>query len=254
MTAFKLPSTEEKADYVQQQFDRIARKYDLANDVISIGMHRLWKNRAITELLTNETGRYLDVCCGTGDLALTLARQKNFRGTVTGIDFSSQMLNVARARYRQEQGNSASGGRREGTELAAVEWLQGDALQLPFADNSFDGAIISFGLRNLTDFQRGLNEMSRVVKPGGKVVNLDLGQPDMPVFTPLFLFFFQNVVPVIGEILQGDKAAYTYLPESRKTYPAPCVLTEMFGTAGMTDIRWIPLACGSVALHAGTVR
>ncbi len=245
MTAFKLPTTEEKADYVQRQFDRIARKYDLANDVISMGMHRLWKDRAIKELLVNKQGRYLDVCCGTGDLALSVATCRNFNGSVTGIDFSAEMLCVAKARESTL---------RENRSFSPVEWHQGDALHLPFPDGSFDGAIISFGLRNLTDFQAGLKEMARVVKPGGRVVNLDLGQPDMPVFTPLFLFFFHNVVPILGEIIQGDRAAYTYLPESRKIYPAPPALTGMFTAAGMTDVHWISLACGSVALHAGTVR
>lgn len=246
MTSFKLPSTEEKADYVQSQFDRIARKYDLANDVISMGMHRLWKDRAIKELLNSPSGDYLDVCCGTGDLALTIASQRNFRGTVNGLDFSKEMLAVARARENNLRQNNQ--------QIADLKWHQGDALNLPFADNSFDGAIISFGLRNLTDYQAGINEMSRVVKPGGRVINLDLGQPTMPVFTPFFLFYFHNIVPIIGDIIQGDRAAYTYLPESRKNYPAPPRLTEIFNNAGLADVRWIPLACGSVALHAGTVR
>jgi demethylmenaquinone methyltransferase / 2-methoxy-6-polyprenyl-1,4-benzoquinol methylase len=245
LTAFKLPSTEEKADYVQRQFDRIARRYDLVNDVISIGMHRFWKDRAIQELLTNNDGHYLDVCTGTGDLALTIASRTNFHGRLTGIDFSKEMLAVARAREDSL---------RQRRQFAKTDWVQGDALGLPFPDNSFDGAIISFGLRNLTNFQAGIKELSRVVKPGGRVVNLDLGQPDMPVFTPLFLFFFHNVVPIIGDIIQGDRAAYTYLPESRKSYPSPEKLTEMFRAADLVDVRWSPLACGSVALHAGTVR
>lgn len=246
MTSFKLPTTEEKADYVQNQFDRIARKYDLANDVISMGMHRLWKERAIKELLGSQSGKYLDVCCGTGDLALTIASRNSFSGEVTGIDFSAEMLAVARSRE--------SSMRQNGQNPRPMNWLQGDALQLPFPDNSFDGAIVSFGLRNLTNYQGGIDEMARVVKPGGRVINLDLGQPTMPVFTPFYLFYFHNIVPIIGEIIQGDRAAYTYLPESRKNYPAPPRLSQIFTNAGLSDVRWIPLACGSVALHAGTVR
>ncbi|MBY0549231.1 MAG: bifunctional demethylmenaquinone methyltransferase/2-methoxy-6-polyprenyl-1,4-benzoquinol methylase UbiE [Candidatus Obscuribacterales bacterium] len=248
MTSFKLPTTEEKAAYVQNQFDRIARKYDLANDVISMGMHRLWKDRAIKELLTSQSGKYLDVCCGTGDLALTIASRSSFSGEIVGIDFSAEMLAVAKGRESSIRQNE------QNPRLAPMNWIQGDALQLPFPDNSFDGAIVSFGLRNLTNYQSGIDEMARVVKPGGRVVNLDLGQPTMPVFTPFYLFYFHNIVPIIGEIIQGDRAAYTYLPESRKNYPAPPRLTEMFTNAGLSDVRWIPLACGSVALHAGTVR
>ena len=240
--SYQLPTTEEKHDYVLKQFDRIARKYDLANDLISFGMHRLWKQRAIAELLgkPNGAGKYLDVCCGTGDLALLLAGNKASKTAVSALDFSPEMLEVAKQR-------AARGAQ-------SIEFCQGDAQDLPYEDNSFDGAIISFGLRNLSNLQKGLNEMARVVKPGGRVVNLDLGQPDMPVFTPFFLFFFDNVVPLIGEIIQQDRQAYTYLPESRKSYPHPEKLSRMFEEAGMDNVRWIRLACGSVALHVGTVK
>ena len=248
MSSFQLPSTDEKADYVQKQFDRIAKKYDLANDLISLGMHRLWKQRAINELTASLSSRdtnphLLDVCTGTGDLALSLA--ENFSGScqITGLDFSGAMLAVA----EQRSAHAPSAVR------SCLNWKQADAQNLPFADDSFDGAIISFGLRNLTDLQKGLNEMSRVVKPGGRVVNLDLGQPTMPVFTPFFLFFFDNIVPLIGELIQQDRQAYTYLPESRKAYPNPQKLSSMFENAGLSDVRWISLACGSVALHVGTV-
>lgn len=249
MTSFQLPSTDEKADYVLKQFDRIARKYDIANDLISVGMHRLWKQRAIKELTAhiganNSTPSFLDVCTGTGDLALSIAKKYDGKCRITGIDFSGEMLAVAQQRSKHAPSVVQS----------SLSWKQGDAQNLPFPDNSFDGAIISFGLRNLTDLQKGLDEMSRVVKPGGRVVNLDLGQPTMPVFTPLFLFFFDNVVPVIGELIQQDRQAYTYLPESRKTYPAPEKLSSMFQLAGLSDVHCASLAMGSVALHVGTVK
>jgi demethylmenaquinone methyltransferase/2-methoxy-6-polyprenyl-1,4-benzoquinol methylase len=154
------------------------------------------------------------------------------------------MLSVAKQRAANKAASLKS----------SVQFEQGDAQALPFADARFDGAIISFGLRNLTDLQKGLNEMARVVKPGGKVINLDLGQPTMPVFTPFFLFFFDNIVPIIGELVQQDRKAYTYLPESRKKYPNPEKLSKMFSDAGLTDVRWISLACGSVAMHVGTVK
>lgn len=228
------------------QFDRIAQRYDLANDLISLGMHRLWKHAALRSLNIKPDGRYLDVCTGTGDLALTLAKWPGFAGQIVGLDFSSGMLQVASERLARE---------RQSAKISCnLEWIQGDALNLRLPDNSFDGAIISFGLRNLSDYLGGLSEMARVVKPGGYVVNLDLGRPSLPVFTPLFYFFFDNIVPLIGEIVQQDRQAYTYLPESRKLYPEPARLTGLFQEAGLTGVRHVSLACGSVALHVGQVR
>ncbi len=242
--SFELPTKDEKADYVLAQFDRIAAKYDLVNDLISFGMHRLWKARAINEMLGPLDGSYLDLCTGTGDLAFAIANSEGFSGRVIGLDFSKEMLKVAEQRSKKSGENNSS----------RLCFQQGDALALPFENDSFDGAIISFGLRNLSDLQKGLDEMARVVKSGGRVVNLDLGQPDLPLFTPLFLFFFDNIVPLIGEIVQNDRKAYTYLPESRKSYPHPQRLCEMFEQAGITNTRWIKLAFASVACHVGTVK
>ena len=271
---FRLPGQVEKADYVLRQFDRLAGKYDFANDLISFGMHRLWKRQAVEELLNiagsrtaslsaqcstglntgccaadndrlGQSGsgqRYLDVCTGTGDMALLIACRPGFKRTVVGLDFSEKMLAVARQRCARNK-----------SALPAVSFQQGDAENLPFADGSFDGAVNSFGLRNLTDLQKGLNEMARVVKKGGKVVNLDLGKPDMPVFSPLFFFFFDNIVPLLGEFVMQDKQAYKYLPASGKSYPHPLRLAEMFAEAGLCDVRFFKLAFGSVALHVGTV-
>lgn len=242
---FRLPTTEEKADYVLQQFDRIASRYDLTNDVISFGMHRLWKERAVTELGLKPDGAYLDVCCGTGDLTLTIAKRLPALGSVTGLDFSGNMLDVAR--------NRESRARADHNIQAKVAWCQGDAQNLPFDDNTFDGAIVSFGLRNLTDLQKGICEMARVVKPGAKVLNLDLGHPSVPIFAPLYKFYFSRVVPIVGDIIQNDRKAYTYLPESLTSYPKPEGITQLMRNAGLTDIKHIPLAMGSVALHCGTV-
>lgn len=243
--SFKLPSASEKAEYVHDQFERIARRYDLTNDCISMGMHRLWKKTAVDALAVRHNGSYLDVCCGTGDLALTIAQQLGGDGKVTGLDFSGNMLDVAR-----DRGERAV---KSGSVLCELDWIQGNAQELPFADNSFDGAIISFGLRNLTNLQQGLNEMRRVVRPGGHVINLDLGDPTLPIFTSIFNAYFRYIVPIIGEVLQQDRKAYTYLPESRNTYPKPPTLTEMFQRAGLVNVDWLPLAFTSVAMHVGTV-
>ncbi len=246
--SFQLPTTEEKSDYVLQQFDRIAKRYDLTNDVISLGMHRFWKEIAVDELVnpTRKQGsqrNFLDVCTGTGDLALLVAKRLRTGDKVIGADFSPEMLKVAnqRANSAQQQGKSP----------AMIGFKQADAQKLPFDDNSFDGVIVSFGLRNLTDLQQGINEMARVTKPGGRVINLDLGHTDTPLFAQLFSFYFGSIVPIIGDLLQSDRKAYTYLPESLKTYPTPDKIAKMFATAGLTNIKWRKLAMGSVALHVG---
>ncbi len=240
-----LPAQEEKHAFVHAQFERIAAKYDLTNDVISFGMHRLWKEQAVQILLKNATGlqnrSFLDVCCGTGDLSLRLARHLKNSESVTGLDFSANML--ACAKVRLTSSNLA----------CKVEWVEGDAQNLPFQSDKFDGAIISFGLRNLTDLPKGIAEMTRVVKPGGLVLNLDLGEAQGPLFAPLFSLHFDVVVPLIGSILQNDRSAYKYLPESRTTYPKPAGISKIFVETGLEDVKHIPLAGGSVALHTGRV-
>lgn len=243
---FRLPTAEEKADYVLQQFDRIAKRYDLTNDVISMGMHRLWKSKALDCLISDRKGSYLDVCCGTGDLALAICQRLMPEGQVTGLDFSLNMLAVAKERSRRALSSKTAAPR--------MEWVKGDALNLPFAADTFDGAVVSFGLRNLTDYGQGVAELARVVRSGGKVVNLDLGRPEGALFTPLYMFYFAKIVPLIGQILQGDLKAYTYLPQSMHAYPPPEGITVLFQEAGLKDIVHIPLASGSVALHCGTVK
>jgi demethylmenaquinone methyltransferase/2-methoxy-6-polyprenyl-1,4-benzoquinol methylase len=242
---FRLPTATEKAEYVLRQFDRIAWRYDLANDVISLGMHRLWKSRAVDALKLKPDGHYLDVCCGSGDLAINIARRLNGRGQVVGIDFSKNMLKVAARRAEQAY-------ERDGLKCR-MEWVNGDAQELPFEDRCFDGAIISFGLRNLTDLERGIEEMARVVRAGGTIVNLDLGHPSIPIFTPVYHFYFKRLVPLIGQILVGDKDAYSYLPSSLETYPAPHGITAIFKRARLQNVVHEPLAFGSVALHKGIV-
>ena len=243
---FTLPTDDEKHTYVHAQFERIARRYDLTNDVISFGMHRIWKAKAVDIMMqpaegAGEPRKFLDVCCGTGDLAIEIAKRVNLIDQVTGLDFSSNMLKVAEARTKTAH------------QKKIINWVQGDAQNLPFEDNEFDGAIISFGLRNLVDIKKGLSEMARVVKSKKHVVNLDLGSPQGFIFAPAFNTFFRYVVPVIGSVLQNDRDAYTYLPESKKNYPDPDEITGYFEAAGMENVQHKPLAGGSVALHYGRV-
>lgn len=250
---FQLPTQEEKHAYVHDQFERIAARYDLANDVISMGMHRFWKKLAVDLLIEGPgsktdksqrlSGKYLDVCCGTGDVALRIGQRLTTDGEVVGLDFSGNMLDVA----RQRASKSGSSLRTK------MSFVQGDAQNLPFSDDSFDGAIISFGLRNLTQFDRGIAEMKRVVKPGGAVVNLDLGRASGLLFAPLFKLYFRHFVPIVGAVLQNDRKAYTYLPESKSTYPDPEGITQLFKDAGLVNVRHVALSSGSVALHVGVV-
>jgi demethylmenaquinone methyltransferase / 2-methoxy-6-polyprenyl-1,4-benzoquinol methylase len=251
--SFKLPTREEKAAYVHEQFERIASGYDFSNDVISMGMHRAWKLRAVQELVeSNPNGKFLDVCCGTGDLSLLIARLAGADSTVTGLDFSQNMLDTAELRRKKRINRLLKRKKDAGTLAKHIDWVRGDAENLPFASETFDGAIISFGLRNLTDLQKGLNEMARVVKPGGRVINLDLGHSTVPIFAPVFSAYFSHVVPIVGGIIQNDRKAYTYLPQSLSTYPHPEEITAMFEKAGLVKVQHIPLALGSVALHIGT--
>lgn len=245
-----LPAQEQKHAFVHAQFERIAAKYDLTNDVISFGMHRLWKERAVQILLKNaqntsnlQSRSYLDVCCGTGDLSLRIASKLKSQDSVTGLDFSGNMLSCAASRLNKA-GDAIS---------CKVSFVEGDAQNLPFQPDQFDGAIISFGLRNLTDLPRGIAEMTRVVKPGGLVLNLDLGEAQGPIFAPLFALHFDVIVPMIGAIVQNDRSAYTYLPESRTTYPKPAGISKIFEESGLIDVKHISLAGGSVALHTGRV-
>lgn len=239
--AFKLPTNCQKANFIQEQFERIAERYNLTNDVISLGMHRLWKEKAVHELGLRADGTYLDVCCGTGDLALRIARRLGSKGKVVGLDFSANMLSIAAKQAGKGAGE------------ATREFIKGDAQDLPFPAHHFDGAVISFGLRNLTDLRKGIKEMARVVKPGGHVVNLDLGHPSLPLFTPVYRAYFCYIVPFVGQILQNDRQAYTYLPESLKTYPSTDGISNIFRQAGLQDIVCHQLALGAVALHVGTV-
>lgn len=242
--SFELPTTHEKADYVLRQFDRIARGYDLTNDVISLGMHRLWKKKAVDSLKLKPSGRYLDVCCGTGDLLIMIGERLSADGRVVGVDFSAQMLAVAGRRLGRAQ--------RERKIVSKLDLLNADAQALPFADDSFDGAIVSFGLRNLTNLEQGIKEMRRVVKPGSFIVNLDLGHPHLPWFAPIYLAYFNHLVPIIGQILQGDRHAYTYLPKSLLTYPDYKGISCLFTNCGLVDVAYESLALGTVALHVGT--
>jgi demethylmenaquinone methyltransferase / 2-methoxy-6-polyprenyl-1,4-benzoquinol methylase len=220
-----LPETE-----VRAMFDRIARIYDPLNTLMTAGMHHAWRRRSADLARVGPGSRVLDVATGTGDLALELGSRG---ASVTGMDFSPAMLELARAK------------------APGIEFEEGDALDLRYDDASFDAVTVGFGARNFADLDRGLREMARVTKPGGRVVVLEITTPQRPPLSWFFRAWFDRVVPMLGK-LAGDSDAYTYLPSSVRRFPAPEVLAASMTAAGLTDVRWVLTAGGIIAMHSGT--
>ncbi len=219
---------------VRAMFDRIAGFYDLMNSVMTAGLHHRWRERAADMAAIGPGDRALDVAAGTGDLAIELARRVGPAGAVVGSDFSEGMLDRARGKS------------------SAVRWEWADAMALPYADGEFDAATVGFGARNFGDLDRGLAEMARVVRSGGRVVVLEITVPQKPPLATFFSLWFDRVVPLIGR-LTGDPEAYEYLPRSVKRFPDPEALAGRMAAGGMRDVRWILTAGGIIALHSGTV-
>ena len=217
-------------EQVRAMFDRIARVYDLMNSVMTVGLHQRWRERAADLAELRPGDRALDVATGTGDLAMALERRVGPRGEVVGSDFSEAMLELARAKAPD------------------VEFEWGNALELPYPDDSFDAATVGFGARNFSDLARGLAEMTRVVRPGGRVVVLEITTPARPPLSLFFRLWFDRLVPLLGRFDE----AYTYLPSSVKRFPGPEGLAAAMARAGLREIRWILTAGGIIALHVGT--
>jgi demethylmenaquinone methyltransferase/2-methoxy-6-polyprenyl-1,4-benzoquinol methylase len=212
-------------DEVRRMFDRIAPVYDAMNRVMTAGLDGRWRKLAVEQVVWPDD-RVLDACCGTGDLAVEAERRG---GRVVGLDFSERMLERARKKS------------------GAIEWVQGDAMALPFADGEFDAVTVGFGVRNLEDLARGLEELARVLRPGGKIAVLEITRP-RGVLRPFFRLWFDVLVPLAGKVLPGGKA-YTYLPASVRRFPGPEDLSRLMAGAGYAEIRYRLLGGGSVALH-----
>jgi len=217
---------------VRAMFDRIAGVYDRMNSVMTVGLDARWRARAVDLAGIDPArpgDRVLDVACGTGDLALEAHR----RGAeVVGLDFSAEML--ARARAKEP----------------GMEWVQGNALALPFEDVSFTAATVGFGARNFSDLAAGVGEMARVVRPGGRVVVLEITMPQRPPLSTFFSLWFDRIVPLLGRVA-GDPDAYAYLPSSVKRFPGPEGLARVMAGAGLEQISWTLTAGGIIALHVG---
>lgn len=235
-----LPTPATKARYVQDLFGRIAPRYDLLNHVLSLGIDVLWRRQAARALALPGARAVLDVCCGTGDLALELARHVGPEATLTGADFCAPMLVRAHAKSR------AAGTR--------IDWVQGDGLSLPFADARFDRAAVAFGIRNVADLDRALRELARVLAPGGKLAILEFAKPRFAPFRALYYAYFLHVLPAIGRLVSGESDPYRYLPESVLAFPERDELSRKIAAAGFTDVRWTDLTFGIATLTVATRR
>ena len=224
---------------VERMFDRIAGPYDLMNRLMTAGLDRRWRSIAARETGVGRGASVLDACCGTGDLALELARLVGRSGQVTGLDFSAEMLRRAERKS-------------PGPDGATVQWVRGDATEMPFDNCSFAAATIAFGLRNLPDPEAGLRELARVVRPGGRVVCLEITRPEHGALKGFYSLWFGRGIPALGKVFDR-RGAYSYLPASVRRFPGPELLGEAFHRAGMTDVRYRLMAGGIVALHVGEV-
>ena len=231
---------------VRAMFDRIARVYDLMNGVMTAGLHHRWRRRAAELARLSPGDRVLDIATGTGDLAFELGHHVAPDGVVVAADFSEGMLDIAR--------DKLAALRRVTTAPAGVQlsFEQGNALALGYGDDEFAAATVGFGARNFSDLERGLAEMTRVVRPGGRVVVLEITTPTEGFLAGVLRVWFDRVVPVVGR-LAGDAEAYTYLPSSVRRFPPPRELAALMVKVGLVDVRYVVTAGGIIALHAGTV-
>ena len=230
---------EQRAEKVNDLFAAIARRYDLLNDLQSFGLHRHWKRR-VAELAAVEPGqRALDLCCGTGDIAFALARRG---AAVIGLDFSAAMLDVAESRNTIPDPKT---GARNPT------FIREDAQETPFPDGTFDAVSVGYGLRNLASWEKGLEEMRRVAKPGGRLVVLDFGKPANDLWRKIYFGHLRHIVPFIGQLFCGNADAYAYILESLEHYPAQEGVAEKMRELKLVNVRVINLLGGAMAINYG---
>jgi len=225
---------------IQTMFSTIAHRYDLLNRVLSLGIDRRWRKFAVDQLVKRENAHYLDVATGTCDVALEIVN--SLKGSkVTGVDFSEGMLERGKEKVRNEGLNDR------------IDIRFGDAIDLPFADNTFEGSTIAFGIRNVQDYKKGISEMSRVVRSGCRVVILEFTTVQSKIFKPVYTLYITKILPFIGELISGKKGAYKYLPDSMLSFPVPEKLKSAMEEAGLQNVMYYKLTFGIVAVHVGTV-
>lgn len=259
-----LPATEVPVDKSEQRvrdmFRQVAPRYDLMNHLLSLNIDRYWRWRAVRMLAVRNESPILDVCTGTGDLALAIAKRVGPTVPVVGSDFCGAMLRVAREKLLR---GKASVSRRSASEAAddsrgtnpgnqPVQFLEADAQALPFPDDSFQAVTVAFGLRNVHDTDRGLSELTRVCQPGGQIMVLEFSNPTLPGFRQVYQWYFEHVLPRIGQALaRNDKDAYRYLQRSVGQFPDGPRLVQRMVAAGMTDVAYRPLTGGVATIYTG---
>ncbi len=231
-------SGDAKQTYVADLFARIAGRYDLMNSLMTGGMHHRWKRVTARRTAAGLTGPALDIATGTGDLAFALARQPGIEKAV-GVDLLAEMLTLS------------EGKRRKRAHSHSTAFIQGDALRLPFPDGTFACATAGFSLRNMPDLPQAIAEMARVVRPGGRVTTLELTPMGPGLKASLFRLYFHNIVPLVGQLVAGDRGAYTYLPQSVDYFLQADGLAELFSQVGLTEVGYRKLGFGTVAIHYG---
>ena len=240
MTTRPTVPLEKSPERISGMFDAIAPRYDLLNRVLSAGIDRYWRTRAIRSLGLPRAGVLLDVCCGTADVGLQ-ARAAGAVDRVVGVDFAGAMLRIG----HEKIGRAGESGR--------IILLRGDATSLPSASGCVDGVTVAFGIRNVQRPEVACREMARVLKPGGRLAILEFGEPRLPGLAALYRWYFRNVLPLIGRLVSGHGIAYSYLPESVSTFPPPEVFSGMLRDAGFVDVRAVPLTLGIVYLYTARV-
>ncbi len=231
---YKLPDPEQKSQYVQSKFTEIAPKYDRFNDFITLGMHRYWKRFVVRQTGVPIDGICLDLCCGTGDIAERM-KEALPHGKVYGLDFSKGMLSIAQERERLHH--------------KGVFYVQGDAMRIPFPEDSFDAITVGYGLRNVRNLNECIQDILRVLKPGGVLVSLDVGKIRLPVFSEISQFLFFKVIPMIGKRLLPDQDMFDYLPHSSISYPDQETLKRLLLHSGFKQVDYYDFFLGASTIH-----
>ncbi|MFD1928139.1 demethylmenaquinone methyltransferase [Sporosarcina siberiensis] len=225
-----------KEEKVHEVFEKISVDYDKMNSVISFNQHKKWRDDMMLRMAVREGAQALDVCCGTADWTIALAEAVGPSGEVIGLDFSENMLESAKPKVEQ---------------IPNLSLIHGNAMKLPFPDNSFDYVTIGFGLRNVPDYLTVLKEMNRVVKPGGMVACLETSQSELPGYKQLFRFYFKNIMPLFGKLFAKSYKEYSWLQESADDFPGRKELAQLFTEAGFTDVSYKSYSGGATAGHVG---